>query len=93
MVVKDDNWCQNLLNLRVHFPDLIPNFYYNLNNNKLDLNVSSPKGQLISVQIIRAFSFSLQIRVITSFFEVFCSVFYKGHSPGHLQKWNILHVS
>ena len=51
MVKKDDNWCQNLFNLQVHFPDLIPNSYDNLNNMKLDLNVSTPQGQSILVQI------------------------------------------
>ena len=39
----------------------------------------SPQGQSILVQI------SLQIRVITIFFKVFYCVFFKGHSPGHLQ--------
>ena len=29
----------------VHFPDLNPNSYDNLNNMKLDLYVSTPKGQ------------------------------------------------
>ena len=32
--MKDDNWR----------PDLIPNSYNNLNNMKLDLNVSTPQG-------------------------------------------------
>ena len=39
----------------------------------------SPQGQSILVQI------RLQIGVITSFFHVFCSVFFKWDSPGHLQ--------
>ena len=39
----------------------------------------SPQGQSILVQI------SLQYRVITSFFQVFCTVGFKGHSPGNLQ--------
>ena len=38
----------------------------------------SPQGQSIVVQITRAFSLSLQIRVIASFFLVFFSVFLKG---------------
>ena len=46
----------------------------------------------ILVQTAGVFSFSLQIRVITNFCQVFCSLIYKGHSPGPLQKWNILHV-
>ena len=74
----------------VYFPGLTPNSYDNLNSIKLDLNVPS---QSILVQIMRAFSFSLQIRVITSFFLLFSSVFFKGHAPGHLQKWNLLHAS
>ena len=28
----------------VHFPDLNPNFYNNLNNMKLDLNLSTKQG-------------------------------------------------
>ena len=47
--MKDDNWCQNLLNLHVHFSDLNLNSYHNLNNMKLDLNVSTPQGQPILV--------------------------------------------
>ena len=39
----------------------------------------SPQGQSILMQI------RLQIRVITSLFQVFCSVFFKEDSPGHLQ--------
>ena len=46
-----------------------------------------------SILVEITFSFSLQIRVIPSFFQVFCSVCFKWHSPGHLQKWIILHVS
>ena len=39
----------------------------------------SPQGhQSILAQI------NLQIRVVTSFSQVLCSVFFKGHSPGHL---------
>ena len=64
----------------LHFPDLDPNSYDSLNNMKLRL--MSPRRQSILMQIIRAFSFNLQIRVITSFFQVFCSVFCKGHSAG-----------
>ena len=37
--MKDDNLCQNVFNLLT--PALIPNSYDNLNNMKLDLNVSS----------------------------------------------------
>ena len=39
----------------VLFPDLKPNSYDNLNNMKLYLNVSTPQGQSILVQITRAF--------------------------------------
>ena len=46
----------------VHFPDLNPNSYENLNIMKLDLNVFT-----ILVQITRSFSLSLQIRVIYKF--------------------------
>ena len=45
VIMKDGNWCQNLFNLHVHFPDLIANSYDNTNNMKLDLNVSTPQGQ------------------------------------------------
>ena len=84
-----------LIQFTVHFPGLNPNSYDNLNNMKLDLNVSTPQCQSTLVQITRDF-FALvyiHIRVITSFFQVFCSVFFKGHSLGHLQEWNLLHVS
>ena len=67
------------------------NFYDNLNSMKLYLNVSRRSLNVSANN--RDFSFSLQIRVIISFFQVFCSVFFKGHSPGHLQKQNLLHVS
>ena len=39
----------------------------------------SSQGQSLLVEI------SLQIRVITSFFQVFRSVYFKGHSPRNLQ--------
>ena len=62
----------------MHFPDLNPNSYDNLNNMKLDYKclhkVSQFQCKLVS-----------QIRVITSFFQVFCSVFFKGHWARHLQ--------
>ena len=38
--MKFDNWCQNLFKFK-HFPDQNPNSYDNLNNMKLDLNVSA----------------------------------------------------
>ena len=75
----------------VHFLDLNPNSYDNLTW-KSEILIS-PQGQSRLVQITRAFSFSLQIRVISSFFQVFCSVCFKGQLPVHLQKWNLLHVS
>ena len=45
VTMKDDNCCQNVFNLLVNLTDLIPNSYDNLNNMKLDLNVSTPQGQ------------------------------------------------
>ena len=39
VAMNDENWCQKLFNL-LHFPDLNPNCSGNLNNMKLDLNVS-----------------------------------------------------
>ena len=38
VLMKYDNWCQNLFNLLVCISDLNPNSYGNL---KLDLNVST----------------------------------------------------
>ena len=63
----------------VHFPDPNPKFYDNLNNVKLDLINVSTRSSVNFVHI------SLQIRVVTSFFQVFCSLFFKGNSPGDLQ--------
>ena len=60
--------------IEAHFPALTSNSYDNSNNIKLDLNVST--GQSILVQITRAFSFSSQIRLIASFFQVFGSAFF-----------------
>ena len=38
--------------------------------------------------------FSLKIRVIKVFFQKFCSSFFKTqHSPVHVQKWNVWHMS
>ena len=40
--MRDDNWCQNLVQYTdEHFPTLTPNSYDNLNNMKLGLNVST----------------------------------------------------
>ena len=67
------------------FPDLNQNPYdvsVNLNVSIRSVNLSANNQGL--------FSFSLQI---ASFLQVPCSVFYKVHSPGRLQKWNLLHVS
>ena len=79
----------NMFSLHVHFPNLIPNSDDNLNNLTFDLNVSTPQGQWTLLQITRAFSFSLHK---FGWLQV-SSVFFKGKSTGHLQKWNILHVS
>ena len=68
-----------------------PNSSDNLSNMKLDLNVST--RSVTTLQIARVINFSLQIWMITNFFEVFGSVFLKGHLPWHLQKWNLLHLS
>ena len=40
-----------------------------------------------------SFSMRNTAKVITSFFQVISSVFFKENSPGNLQKWNLLHVS
>ena len=45
----------------VHFPSLTPNTYDNLNNVKLDLNIST-RSVNFSANNKTAFSFSLQIR-------------------------------
>ena len=52
----------------VRFANLNPNSYDNLNNMKLDLNVSTRSANFSANN--RAFSFSLQISVITSSFQV-----------------------
>ena len=49
----------------------------------------SPQGQSILVQITRAL---LALVLYANFFQVFCSVFFKGHSPWHLQKLDLLQV-
>ena len=63
----------------VHFPGLTQNSYDKLNNMKLDFNVSSVTTRPL------ALVYKLG-RVITSFFQVFGAVFFKGNSPGYLQK-------
>ena len=79
--MKEDNWCQNLFNLHVHF-DLIPNSYDNLNNMKLDLNVSTPRGQSILAQITRIFRSSLQIVWLQVSFKYFALYILKGTCLG-----------
>ena len=64
----------------VHVPDLNPNSYDNLNNMKLYLNVSTRSVNFSANN--KAFRFNLQIRVMTSFFQVFCFVFLKGTRLG-----------
>ena len=77
----------------VHFLYLNRKFLWQLKQHEMiDLNVSTPQRQSANNQRLSLFSFSLQIRVNTSFFQVICSVFFKGRSPGHLQKYNLLHV-
>ena len=44
-----------LIQFTVHFPGLNSNSYDNWNNMKLDLNVSTPQGLSILVQITRDF--------------------------------------
>ena len=52
-----------LIQFTVHFPGLNPNSYDNLNNMKLDLNVSTPQGLSILVQITRNFFALVYIHV------------------------------
>ena len=75
----------------VNFPDLNPNSYDYVNKMKLDLDVS-PRSVNFSANN-RAFRFSLQIKVITSFFQVFRLVFFQRNLPGHLWKLIFLHVN
>ena len=65
----------------VRIPDLHTNSCDNLNNMKLDLNVSTKVWFRANDQ-----TFSLKVSVITGFFYEFCSVSFKEHSPVHLQK-------
>ena len=85
--MKDDN-CQNLFNLHVHFPDLIPNSYDILNNMKLNLNVSTPQGHSVLVQTTRAFSFSVHklgwLQVSSKCFALY---FLKGTHQGICRNW------
>ena len=75
--------------ITVHFPDLNPNSYDNLNTMKLDLNVSTKvKFSAKTTKVI-----SWRIRVIIVFFKEFCSASFKGQLPTHFQKWNLLHLS
>ena len=68
--------------ITVHFPDLNPNSYDNLNTMKLDLNVSTKvKFSAKTTKVI-----SLRIRVIIVFFKEFCSASFKGQLPTHFQK-------
>ena len=64
------------------FIDLIPNSYDNLNNMKLDLNVSTPRGQSILAQITRTFRLSLQIVWLQGFFKCFFLYILKGTHLG-----------
>ena len=60
-----------------------PKLFWKYKQNEVRLNVSTPQGQpILLVQITRVFSFILQIRVITSFFQVFCYLFFKGTHLG-----------
>ena len=56
--------------------------YEHLNNMKLAIFKRLQQATSNLLQITR--TFSLKITVVTNFFEVFCSAFFKGHSSGHL---------
>ena len=62
-----------------HFPGLTPNSCDNLNNMKLNLSVTTISVNFSANNQSLLASFSLQIKVITRFFQVFSSVYFKGH--------------
>ena len=75
----------------VHFPGLTPNSYDNLNSIKLDLNVPTRSVNFSANNEVLQLQFTNQGDY--KFLPIVQLLFFKGHSPGHLQKWNLLHAS
>ena len=70
-----------------YFPDL-NKYLRHLKQQEINFKCL-PRSNLM--KITRALS--LKISVITVFFWTLCSASFKGHSPVHLQKSNLLHTS
>ena len=70
----------NLVQFTCTFSWSNPKFLWQLEQHEVRLKCLHTTRSVNLVQITRVFSFSLQIRGITSFFQVFCSVFFKKHS-------------